>query len=118
MLIGGLLSELQIDGDMQPSESYTLLQDRLAQALTYTNGFLRYGPGKQIDTGQWWLRDDAGAASPLADRVETRVIDILAQNRSITIADLEYFLQLEPDAAESDLAAKMLDDLRGEQRDA
>jgi hypothetical protein len=64
---------------IEPDDGYAQLMDALDDALTYRAGFLRYNAGKELDTGQWWLRTEPGTP-PLADRVETATGSFLLEH--------------------------------------
>ncbi len=79
-------------GDTPPAV-IAAFQDALQKGLTYHMGFLRFG-GSQLtlEAGQWWLRDSASAASPLADRLELELFAFLQANPNCAVADLDSAL--------------------------
>ncbi len=81
LLLAALLAQLDLAGELgdgrRPSDLQAALLDMCEQSLTYRGGFLRYGAGKELDVGTWWLREDAGSQTPLSDRLEAALRDML-----------------------------------------
>jgi hypothetical protein len=67
--------------DVEPTKVYTKLNSNVEAALTFSDAFQRYGGSKgSLESGQWWLSDDEGARSSLADRLEIAVVRYLVRN--------------------------------------
>jgi hypothetical protein len=77
--------------EMAPDDGYAQLTAALEEALTYRAGFLRYNAGKELDTGQWWLRDETGAPT-LADRVELAASRYLADHPDAAFMEIDVAL--------------------------
>jgi hypothetical protein len=76
------------DRKSQPEDGYAQLAGVVEEALSYRAGFLRYNAGKELDTGQWWLRNPDGGL-PLADRVEYAVSAYLLEHPGAPFADID-----------------------------
>lgn len=61
----------------------------LEEALSYRQGFLRFGGSeKSLEIGHWWLRDAQDAASPLSDRVEVALVRALLRQPGAALPEI------------------------------
>jgi hypothetical protein len=85
----GQLSNPQIP----PADNYTNTRNKIEDALTYKNGFLRYGHSEHsIEVGKWWPRQPGEVKRPLADRVERAVVNFLLENPEVTFQEIDAHL--------------------------
>ena len=57
--------------EVSASDYYNEIQGAFKQALSYRNGFLRYGGSeKSYEIGNWWIKDPKIKMMPLTDRLE------------------------------------------------
>jgi len=79
-----------LKGSLSPGEYLSKVQSSYQNALTYRNGFIRFGgSGKSIEIGQWWLKDYTRSIPPLADRIEVALVNILLKNKSSTFFEID-----------------------------
>jgi hypothetical protein len=89
-----------------PSEYLSNVHSAFQRALTYQNGFLRYGGSqKSLEVGLWWLREPYLEILPLSDRVEMAVVNYLIKNPGSTFSNIDsvvcqYFSGLVPPPVE------------------
>jgi hypothetical protein len=70
--------------DISPSDIYNKVTATIERILTYHTGLRRLGSsGKSLEVGQWWIDpkelSDTQANLPLADRVETEIVNFLLE---------------------------------------
>ena len=75
-----------------PAENFNQVQAALKEALTFRQGFRRFAAGETLDTGQYWLRDENGAAESLADQVEKAMVSALLKQPGSTLAALDRLM--------------------------
>jgi hypothetical protein len=68
------------------------LGEILDSALAEREVFSHLKPGADPESGRYWLVDAAGAAPPLADRVEAHVAEVLRREPAVAEHDLEVQL--------------------------
>lgn len=61
----------------------------LEAALEDRQTFLRLGRGAEPEAGQYWLVEEAGAEQPLADRIESWIVPLLAEGPARGTLDVE-----------------------------
>ncbi len=64
----------------QPGKTLNERQEELEACLADTDEFVRFNPGLAPDTGQYWLRQPLMEHTPLAERVETALLELLRAN--------------------------------------
>ncbi len=67
----------------------SVVGEALEQAITDRRYFQHLGRGAELESGQYWLVNADDAATPLADRVEDLVVDILRSHEGISEAELD-----------------------------
>ncbi len=66
----------------QAGKTLNELQEELETCLADTDAFVRFNPGIAPDTGQYWLRQPVIDHAPLAERLETALLEHLRANPS------------------------------------
>ena len=66
--------------DPQPGKTLNERQEELEASLADTQTFTRFNPGLSPDTGQYWLRQPPFEYTPLAERLETALLELLRGN--------------------------------------
>ncbi|MEL7644884.1 MAG: hypothetical protein AAGU04_01270 [Anaerolineaceae bacterium] len=67
---------------LEPGKTLNECQEELEACLADTDVFVRFNPGIAPDTGQYWLRQPLVDHIPLAERVETALLELLRANPS------------------------------------
>jgi len=89
------------DSNSEPGQSpqeLSQIHNSIEQALSYRNGFLRYGGSeKSLEAGSWWFREEKApkgldSSSPQADRVEMTIVKYLQNNPNSTIHEIDKAL--------------------------
>jgi hypothetical protein len=80
------LAHLWEDEDTHP---LSLVGEVLQQAISDRRHFQHLGRGTELESGQYWLVDAENAATPLADRVEKLVVEILRSRDGISAVELD-----------------------------
>ncbi|TAK13682.1 MAG: hypothetical protein EPO32_04595 [Anaerolineae bacterium] len=63
---------------MDPADHFNEIRSTLEFGLNFQRGFLRFeGSERSLEVGQWWPREPANTASPLADRLEKAIVQRL-----------------------------------------
>lgn len=76
-----------------PGDAFSETRQHFEVALTFRGSFLRFGASEQsLETGLWWLLDDAEARSPLADRVEIATVRYLLRRAGHTLDEIDTAL--------------------------
>ena len=80
-----------------PAQNFSLLQTVFKESFTYRNGFRRFdGSEQSLEIGQWWVREEKEAESPintpLADRIELDVLQNLQKIEGCSFKELDRFL--------------------------
>lgn len=79
-------------------EELSQINNMLEQALSYRNGFLRFGGSeKSIEVGTWWFREQKmpegfEVLSPQMDRVEMAIVRFLQNNPACTIQEIDKLI--------------------------
>jgi len=68
------------------------LVDAFEHALERREVFVRWGAGAEPETGLYWLIDPAWAALPLADRVESLVLEALSRTSERPLVEIETYV--------------------------
>jgi hypothetical protein len=79
------LVELWEDEDAHP---LSIVGEVLEKTITNRSKFQHLGRGTEPESGQYWLVDPKDAVTPLADRVEQMVLDVL-RSRKTGISQIE-----------------------------
>ncbi|MFZ3070247.1 MAG: hypothetical protein WA110_03885 [Anaerolineaceae bacterium] len=64
---------------MQPNHTLNELEDELEGVFRDSATFVRFTPGISMDTGLYWLKKPPASYTPLADQVESVVLEVLHQ---------------------------------------
>jgi hypothetical protein len=78
--------------DETGSAPITELGETLETALANRQVFTRIGRGVEPESGLYWLRDPSHAEIPLADRVESLVLEILRAERDLALVDVDDYV--------------------------
>ncbi|HKJ27763.1 MAG TPA: hypothetical protein VJ965_09010 [Anaerolineales bacterium] len=75
------------------ANAYTDTRQLLRDTLAQPGVFLRYQGGKSsLEIGTWWLRDTGEADTPLADRVEMAIVNLLQETPSRSYSEIDQAL--------------------------
>jgi hypothetical protein len=75
--------------EYEDAHPLSVVGEALQQAITDRRYFQHLGRGTEFESGQYWLVDAADAATPLADRVEHLVVEILRSHDGISETELD-----------------------------
>jgi hypothetical protein len=64
----------------QPNHTLNELQAELERVFLDTSLLTRYNPGATLESGLYWLADPAEQLAPLAEKLETTLLALLAEN--------------------------------------
>jgi hypothetical protein len=64
----------------QPNHTLNELQSELERVFLDTSLLMRYNPGATVESGLYWLADPAEQVAPLAEKLETGLLALLAEN--------------------------------------
>lgn len=99
--------------EFSPTEYFVRINAELHSAFSYRMGFVRFhGSQKNLETGQWWLRESAlnlsermgdenktnrvtasaDIAAPLSDRVEIEFVRLLVKSGGLTFTQIDKHL--------------------------
>lgn len=87
--------EAQTEREPSPAEIFNQVQAVIRDVLTFRGGFLRLEASESAETGYWWLREPAGSATPLADRIEKALVNFLIRHPGCRFMELERALNAE-----------------------
>ena len=83
---------LLTQADQKAQETYDI-KEQIENELTYRAGFTRPGGSdKSRSVGQWWLRDPENLATPISDRTEHSVREILTWKEKLSLAELDALI--------------------------
>lgn len=90
---------LKLPDESSPAEFLKKIEDSLEGTFKYRGGFSRYGgSSRTLEAGKWWLdqalidQSTVEVATPLADRVEMKVVQFLQQNAGCSLEDVDTAL--------------------------
>ena len=73
-----------------PNDYLSKVQSDFHQALSYRNGFLRFGGSeKTLEIGQWWIKTTDLSILPLADRVEMALVTHLLKSPGSSLQEID-----------------------------
>jgi hypothetical protein len=64
----------------QPNHTLNELQSELEHVFLDTSLLMHYNPGATVESGLYWLADPAEQMAPLAEKLETALLALLAEN--------------------------------------
>jgi hypothetical protein len=92
-LLSPTTQDQPIKKSMLAANAYNDARQQIRNALAQPGVFIRYQGGKSsIEIGSWWLRRIQENATPLADRVEIALVDLLQKKTAMTFAEIDQTL--------------------------
>ncbi|HOE34237.1 MAG: hypothetical protein GX415_01275 [Chloroflexi bacterium] len=76
--------------DPQPGKTLNERQEELEACLADADTFARFNPGLSPDTGQYWLRQPPIDYIPLAERLETALLELLRVNPAPSVEAVQH----------------------------
>ena len=88
--LAGLAQIHQQSFDQSPHEYLSNVQTEYQRALSFRNGFLRYGGSdKSNEVGLWWTSHWNAEVLPLADRAEIELVNYLSKNPGCSFDEID-----------------------------
>ncbi|MBN2044089.1 MAG: hypothetical protein JW757_03635 [Anaerolineales bacterium] len=86
-------SELGESTTIQAGNTYNRVRQLMLEALIPTGDLIRYQGGRSsIEIGKWWTKNASRSESPLADRVEISLVNLLQAQPVISWAEIDAAL--------------------------